>query len=498
MTTNAILLPTTPVRMDIDTPSEQEREFRSFFGENLFGQPDAENMMVSAYNASRAVLRRVDGPVFVGMSLGPSTTGKSEGPALLAEFLHGNRGCVVRYNLNQFQLPHQITDLIGSPSSYIGSDKPAGLSRVKLEESRKNSKNPKAPIILVLEEVEKAHASVFDVLLAILRDGETRVNGELTNYRDVIIIMTSNLAATEIAGLFKVQRTIGFGHGHEKKPAPTQAEIDKLVRERLAQRYRPEFLNRIEAVCVYRELDRENVRKIVQLEVKKLQKLVLDTMGERLFVLTVTDEAIDLLLETSIERAEAMAKTEEGAGSSIAELQRLMKSELFAPLNKLIDRGAVGFADQLTASVVDGEKKISFFNAAAPKEVKEARAAQKQGSAIVDGINTQSSAAAEAGDGASNGQPASQTSSCTSLAVREIAQVAILTFAAKNRVELFGAKATFEEAFDGNNGFELLFETFNVVEGIVQFKVAAPIELFIAFKKRHPRVNIETVPMTIQ
>ncbi len=343
------------IKLDEDAPCDQEREFRTFLENNLFGQPDAVNAGIDAYIKSISPLREPDRPSFVVMSLGKSRTGKSELPRLLAQYLHGNRRALVRVNLSQYQHSHQISSLIGAPPSYVGFDQPARFSREKLEESRGNSSN--SQIILVLEEMEKAHSAVADVLLGVFDNGEAELaNGEKVDFTDVIIFMTSNLAADKLAKLGKAG--LGFNGGAQ---SVSQNQIKTVVERALAKHYRPEFINRIDRMVVYRDLSKEAFASIVDRSIKDFEQQLRGCIepAER-FQLAVDQSAQAFLANSADIAAQAFNETEDGAGSPIAELKRLITTELSLPINRALIKKLIKAGDVVTASHEPGLQRLTL------------------------------------------------------------------------------------------------------------------------------------------
>lgn len=303
-----------------------ETAVRSFLEANLFGQPDAIEAGVHAYLQSMATIKRPDQPLCITMALGRSRTGKSELPRLLAQFLHGDRRALVRVDLSQYREDHQIATLIGSPPGYVGYKDPAKFSRETLEKSRAGSKNKQ--IILVLEEFEKAHPVVADVLLGLFDNGELELaSGETVDFRDVMIFMTSNLAAKELSQLGKT--FVGFS---ARNQAPSDKQILSEVNRMLAKHYRPEFVNRLDRIVIYRDLDEDSIRKILHREIAWLAAEVKRTTKS---ILVLEDSAEHAIIQTAMAKAE-FADDDSGAGSAVAEIKRIISQQLIKKVNGAI------------------------------------------------------------------------------------------------------------------------------------------------------------------
>lgn len=241
--------PPVPVPIELNAaPSGPEQAFRAFLEANLFGQPKAIDAGVDAYLKSISLVKQLNRPCFTIMSLGQSRTGKSELPRLFAQHIHGSKNNLLRVNLAQYQHSAQITTLIGGSPIWVGYEQPPAFGEKKLNASRGESQNKQ--VILVLEEIEKAHPAVADVLLGILDNGEAELqNGEKSDFSNVIIFMTSNLGTAELANIGKCW--LGFGTGPQ---SASDQQIKNTIQKELSKHYRPEFINRIDKIVVYNDL----------------------------------------------------------------------------------------------------------------------------------------------------------------------------------------------------------------------------------------------------
>lgn len=341
---------TSVVQLDITTRSAEELAFEKWLDERFEGQPEAKAMLMDAYRVTLSPLRADGEPAFFAMQLGPSRTGKSFGPELLAEYIHGSRKRLRRINLSIYKSKYQISQLIGASAMYVGYDDPPMLGRTKLEQSRGPSK--KWPIILVLEEADKCAEEVEDILMGIADKGHQELaNGEDVDYSDVLIFMTSNL------GMKQLQRNpMGFGH-ERPRSRPSKQDVESAAKEALRNRYNPEFINRFHAIVIYEPLTREQVRSIVDKEVAHFADSLMDRMPRgSIFGVEVDDLACDFLFE----KAEAAA--EEGTGSPVAELKRMIRRYLSRPIEGELIKGTIALGDLVKVTHQDGADALSFEN----------------------------------------------------------------------------------------------------------------------------------------
>jgi ATP-dependent Clp protease ATP-binding subunit ClpC len=245
----------------------------------VIGQDEAVKVISKAIRRSRAGLKDPKRPTGSFIFLGPSGVGKTELARTLAEFLFGDEDAMIRIDMSEYMEKHAVSRLVGSPPGYIGYDEGGQLT----EAVRR-----KPYSVLLLDEIEKAHPDVFNILLQILEDGRlTDAQGRTVDFRHAIVIMTSNLGASEISK----NTGIGFTVGDET--GLTYDDMRGRVMGELKKAFRPEFLNRIDEVIVFHKLTREEIRTIVDL----LMLRVRESMAERELQLELTDEAKDLLAD---------------------------------------------------------------------------------------------------------------------------------------------------------------------------------------------------------
>ncbi len=245
----------------------------------VIGQDAAVEAVSKAIRRSRAGLKDPKRPTGSFIFLGPSGVGKTELGRTLAEFLFGDEEAMVRIDMSEYMEKHSVSRLVGSPPGYIGYDEGGQLT----EAVRR-----KPYSVLLLDEIEKAHPDVFNILLQILEDGRlTDAQGRTVDFRNAIVIMTSNIGANEIA------KNTGVGFTVSDETGLSYDDMKNRIMGELKKVFRPEFLNRIDEVIVFHKLAKDEVKEIVEL----LMKRVRETLAERELSLNLSEEAADLLVE---------------------------------------------------------------------------------------------------------------------------------------------------------------------------------------------------------
>jgi ATP-dependent Clp protease ATP-binding subunit ClpC len=245
----------------------------------VIGQEVAITAVSKAIRRSRAGIKDPRRPAGSFIFLGPSGVGKTELARTLAEFLFGDEEAMVRIDMSEYMEKHAVSRLVGSPPGYIGYDEGGQLT----EAVRR-----KPYSVLLLDEIEKAHPDVFNILLQILEDGRlTDAQGRTVDFRNSIVIMTSNIGASEIAK----NTSIGFTVSDET--GMSYDDMKNRIMSDLKKVFRPEFLNRIDEVIVFHKLAKEEVKEIIELMIARVRVQV----AEHELQLELTEEAKDLLVE---------------------------------------------------------------------------------------------------------------------------------------------------------------------------------------------------------
>jgi ATP-dependent Clp protease ATP-binding subunit ClpC len=245
----------------------------------VIGQDVAIEAVSKAIRRSRAGIKDPKRPAGSFIFLGPSGVGKTELARTLAEFLFGDEDAMVRIDMSEYMEKHAVSRLVGSPPGYVGYDEGGQLT----EAVRR-----KPYSVLLLDEIEKAHPDVFNILLQILEDGRlTDAQGRTVDFRNTIVIMTSNIGAKDIA------KNVSFGFGSSDETGASYEDMKNRIMGELKKVFRPEFLNRIDEVIVFHKLTMEEIKEIIDLLITRVRAQV----AEHELQLELTDTAKELLAE---------------------------------------------------------------------------------------------------------------------------------------------------------------------------------------------------------
>jgi ATP-dependent Clp protease ATP-binding subunit ClpC len=245
----------------------------------VIGQDVAITAVSKAIRRSRAGIKDPKRPAGSFIFLGPSGVGKTELARTLAEFLFGDEDSMVRIDMSEYMEKHAVSRLVGSPPGYVGYDEGGQLT----EAVRR-----KPYSVLLLDEIEKAHPDVFNILLQILEDGRlTDAQGRTVDFRNAIVIMTSNIGAKDIA------RNVSFGFGTSDETGASYEEMKDRIMGELKKVFRPEFLNRIDEVIVFHKLTRDEIKEIIDLMIGRVRAQV----AEHELQLELDEGARELLVD---------------------------------------------------------------------------------------------------------------------------------------------------------------------------------------------------------
>jgi ATP-dependent Clp protease ATP-binding subunit ClpC len=258
-------------------------EMEEVLHRRIIGQDEAITTIAKAVRRARAGLKDPRRPIGNFIFLGPTGVGKTELVRALAEFMFGSEETLIRLDMSEFMEKFAVSRLVGAPPGYVGYDEGGQLTEAVRRKSY---------CCILLDEIEKAHPDVFNILLQIFDDGHlTDAKGRRVDFRNSIIVMTSNIGAE----LIRKGSVLGFAIGSDE--AKTQAQSYERMKEKLLgelkKAFRPEFLNRIDATVVFHPLNKEHIRKIVDL----MLNTVNERMAEREMKLEVTDAVKDFLGE---------------------------------------------------------------------------------------------------------------------------------------------------------------------------------------------------------
>lgn len=305
----------------------------------VIGQDEAVKAVSKAIRRARSGLKDPTRPIGSFMFLGPTGVGKTELAKALAEAMFGSEDSMIRIDMSEYMEKYTTSRLIGSPPGYVGYDEGGQLTE-------KVRNNPYS--VVLLDEVEKAHNDVFNILLQVLDDGFlTDSKGRKVDFRNTIIIMTSNLGATAL----RDEKSVGFG---AKDVSDDYEAMAAKVRETLKKTFRPEFLNRLDETVVFHSLNKEEIHQIVKL----MAKNIIDRIKEQNINLKITPAAIDIV-------AEAGFDAEYGARP----IRRVLQDKIEDLLSEELLAGNIETGATVTIGAKKGEITIKVKNPVAAEKI---------------------------------------------------------------------------------------------------------------------------------
>ena len=314
------------------TESEGRRLVRmeEEISKRLVGQEEALSSVSRAIRRARSGMKDPRRPVGSFLFLGPTGVGKTELARSLAEFLFGSDDAMVRIDMSEYMERHEAAKLIGAPPGYVGFEEGGKLT----EAVRRRPYS-----VILFDEIEKAHPDVFNVMLQLLDDGcLTDGQGHRTDFRNAIIIMTSNVGVSEVMK----RRNLGFSDSSAEEI--DFKKMSEIVNEEAKKVFRPEFLNRIDEILVFKPLDRENLLKIVHIMLAEICSRTLENGVE----LNVSDDAAELLLDRGYD-------PKYGARPLRRAIQKMVEDTL----SNMILEGNIKNGDKVFVTTENGELKFS-------------------------------------------------------------------------------------------------------------------------------------------
>ncbi len=316
-----------PVSKMVESERSKLLKLEDELNKRVVGQSEAIEALSDAVRRSRAGLQDAKKPIGSFIFLGTTGVGKTELAKALAEYLFNDENAMTRIDMSEYQEKHSVSRLVGAPPGYVGYDEGGQLT----EAVRR-----KPYSIILLDEIEKAHPDVFNILLQVLDDGRLTDNkGRVVNFKNTIIIMTSNL------GSHLIQETFDGKIDSELEAAGEKAKL--LVMELLKQTIRPEFLNRIDETIMFTPLTKGDVRKIVEIQLTNLKHMLL----EKDIKLVVTEHAFDHIAEVGYD-------PQFGARP----VKRVIQKQVLNELSKALLSGTIDTSDNVVMDVFD--HKIVF------------------------------------------------------------------------------------------------------------------------------------------
>ena len=316
-----------PVSRMLEGEKEKLLQMEDYLHQRVIGQKEAINSVADAIRRSRAGLADPDRPNGSFMFLGPTGVGKTELCKTLAEFLFDTEEALVRIDMSEYMEKHAVARLIGAPPGYVGYEQGGYLT----EAIRRRPYS-----LVLLDEVEKAHPDVFNVLLQVLDDGRlTDGQGRTVDFRNTVIVMTSNLGSEEIQAL------------SEKADSEKDKyeEMKSTVLNLVSGHFRPEFINRIDDIVVFHALQKEEVREIANIQINHLRK----RLQELDLQLQISTAALDLLGNAGFDPVYGARP-----------LKRAIQNQLETPLAKEILSGNYAAGETITVDVKKGSLEFGI------------------------------------------------------------------------------------------------------------------------------------------
>jgi len=310
-----------PVSKLVESEKEKLAELENKLHERVVNQNDAVTGVANAIRRARAGIKEENKPIGSFLFVGPTGVGKTELAKALAEVMFDDEDAMIRIDMSEYMERHSVARLIGSPPGYIGYEEGGQLTE---------SVRRRPYTVILLDEVEKAHDEVFNLLLQVLDDGRlTDGKGRTVDFKNTVIIMTSNIASDII-----------MQYTEEKKD---EEEMEEKVTERIRQSFRPEFINRLDQIILFESLTEEMLELIVDKQIAQVEK----RLSEKDIDIKITEEAKQILAE------EGYSKT-----FGARPLERVIQNQILDPLAMKIIKGEVGEGDKIKVGVKDGNIKI--------------------------------------------------------------------------------------------------------------------------------------------
>lgn len=328
-----------PVEQLDENEAERLLNMEKELHKKVIGQDEAVNVLASAIRRSRSGISFPGRPQGSFIFLGPTGVGKTELAKTLAEYLFGSKDSLIRIDMSDFMEKQNASRLVGAPPGYIGFENGGVLTEKVMQ-------NPYS--VILLDEIEKAHQEIFNLLLQVLEEGELSDNlGHTVNFRNTVIIMTSNAGAREIT----TEGRIGFDSVENE--TLSHKEIKANAMEELKKIMRPELLNRVDDVIVFEPLTKENVSKILDIQIKELE----NRLNEKEITLSIKPKAREYLLQNGYD-----------VNFGARPMRRLIQKEIEEPLSILILKGEWQKSKKVIVDLKKDKIDVSFEKQKIKKE----------------------------------------------------------------------------------------------------------------------------------
>jgi ATP-dependent Clp protease ATP-binding subunit ClpB len=305
-----------PVEKMLEGEADRLNKMEERLGERVVGQQHAVKAVAAAVRRARAGLKDPNRPIGSFLFLGPTGVGKTELARALAEFLFDDEHAMIRIDMSEYQEKHTVSRLVGAPPGYVGYDEGGQLT----EAVRRHPYS-----VVLLDEMEKAHSDVWGILLQVLDDGRlTDGQGRTVDFRNTVIIMTSNVGSQHLLKMF----------------ADNREAVEKLAMRELQSTFRPEFLNRIDEIIFFEPLSQAQLGEIVRIQLKRFEKL----LAEKQITIELSDAAVAQIAEAGYDPVYGARP-----------LKRALQKLVIDPLASKLLSGEVGIGDHVVVDSVDDE-----------------------------------------------------------------------------------------------------------------------------------------------
>ncbi len=310
-----------PVSRMLESEATKLTRMEDELEKRIVGQNEAVKKISDTIRRSRAGIADPNRPIGSFIFLGPTGVGKTELTKALAEFLFNDEKSLIRVDMSEFMEKHSVSKLIGAPPGYVGFDESGGLT--EMVRHRPYS-------VVLFDEIEKAHPEVFNILLQVLDNGRlTDSKGRVVNFRNTVIIMTSNIGAQHIERMEK----LGFAKDTDNRDRDNYEDAKNKINNALKDFFRPEFLNRVDDIMIFDILSRESIKKIVEIQVGQIVK-------------RLAEKHIDLQISPAV--YEYLAKEGYNPQYGARPLRRLIQSKILTPVANLLISQEVAKGGRIT------------------------------------------------------------------------------------------------------------------------------------------------------
>lgn len=323
-----------PIKKLTEEEGERLKNLEQVLHERVVGQDEAVIAVAKAIRRGRVGLKDPNRPIGSFLFLGPTGVGKTELSKVLAETLFGDESALIRVDMSEYMEKHSVSKLIGSPPGYVGYDEGGQLS----EKIRR-----KPYSVLLFDEIEKAHPDVFNTLLQVLDDGHiTDAHGRKINFKNTVIIMTSNAGARNIVA----PKVLGFTNSEDEQKS--YVDMKKNVMDEVKRLFRPEFLNRIDEVIVFHSLTKEHIVQIVEIMVNALASRMKKNLG---ITIEMTEQAKTYMADEGFDKSYGARP-----------LRRAIQSKIEDKLAEQLLDGIIKEGDHVVIDTKEGELVFNLSN----------------------------------------------------------------------------------------------------------------------------------------